>query len=191
MLQKTGAIRFLLALVLFAFAQVSFAQTAYPTVFPKSILLLDQERLFAETDLGKAILQKVIDQRVTLITENRAIDLSFETEELRLTEQRATLSGEEFQKLAEDFDLRVQAAREAQLQKGRELQAEFDRAPAEFMALAAPHLTSLMQKYQASALLDRRSVLLFDQKMDITVEAIRLLNAAMAENPNTAVETEK
>jgi len=44
-----------------------------------------------------------------------------------------------------------------------------------------------LQKYMAGAILDRRSVLLFDKNMDITDEAIALLDDAFAKNPNMAL----
>ncbi len=193
MARASVVLRGLLALVLtlFAFGTPVLAQGAYPTVFPRAILLLDQERLFNDSALGKAILQTVIDKRSALIQENRTIDQTLEAEEKRLTEKRASLPIPEFQTLAEDFDARVQKIRAEQLQKGRALQEDFDRAPLRFMTLAAPYLNRLMQKYSASALLDRRSVLLFDRNMDITDEAISLLDKAYAENPNMAVETDK
>ncbi len=193
MARASVVLRGLLALVLtlFVFGAPVLAQGAYPTVFPRAILLLDQERLINASALGKAILQTVIDKRRALIQENRMIDQTLEAEEKRLTEKRASLPIPEFQTLAEDFDARVQKIREEQLQKGRALQEDFDRAPLRFMTLAAPYLNRLMQKYSASALLDRRSVLLFDRNMDITDEAISLLDKAYAENPNMAVETDK
>ncbi len=169
---------------IFIYTLPAQAQFAFPTVFPKPVLLLDQDRLFAETDLGKALAAEILAKREALIKENRAIELAFETEERRLTDQRPSMDPEAFRALADEFDTRVQAAREAQLNKDLALQSESDRNRRRFFELSAPFLSRLLQKYSAGAILDRRSVLLFDKNMDITDEAIALLNEAFAQNPD-------
>ncbi len=185
-MRGTAFLGLLLVAVLgvFALSAPARAQFAFPTVFPKPVLLLDQDRLFAETDLGKALDAEILAKREALIKENRAIELAFETEERRLTDQRAKMSAEEFRVVSDEFDSRVQAAREAQLNKDLALQSEADQNRRRFFEISAPVLSRLMQKYSASAILDRRSVLLFDKNMDITDEAIALLNEAFAQNPD-------
>lgn len=185
-MRGTAFLGLLLVAVLgvFALSAPARAQFAFPTVFPKPVLLLDQDRLFAETDLGKALDAEILAKREALIKENRAIELAFETEERRLTDQRAKMSAEEFRVISDEFDSRVQAAREAQLNKDLALQSEADQNRRRFFEISAPVLSRLMQKYSASAILDRRSVLLFDKNMDITDEAIALLNEAFAQNPD-------
>lgn len=190
MLRNAGVfLKFLLLVVapVFLFSYPAAAQSAFPTVFPKPVLLLDQDKLFSQTNLGKALANLAVSKREALIKESRAIDLAFETEERRLTDQRKTMAAADFQKLADDFDARVQKAREAQLNKDLALQKEIDNNRRRFFQLAAPVLSRLLQKYMAGAILDRRSVLLFDKNMDITDEAIALLDDAFAKNPNMAL----
>ena len=166
------------------------AQAEYPTVFPLPILVLDQEVLFQESKLGQAVMLIGAEKRTILLQESRAISSAFEAEELSLTEQRAIATAEEFRSLADDFDKRVQAARESQLVKDVDLQKYVDGQNHRFLILAAPYLSKLMQKYQANAILDQRYVLLFDREMDITSEAIQLLDLAFAQNPVMANEKE-
>ena len=183
--------RFLTLLAfLVLFANPSIAQTEYPTVFPLPILILDQETLFKDSQLGQAILLIGAEKRTVLLQESREISDDFEFEELQLTQKRPDLSVEEFRALSDDFDARVQATRESQLVKDVELQQYIDGQSRRFLVLAAPYLSNLMVKYQATAIVDQRSVLLFDRKLDITREAIALLDQAFEQNPNMAMEEE-
>ena len=168
----------------------SFAQSDYPTVFPRSVLVLDQEALFSDSQLGQAILLVEAENRTVLLQENRIISDAFEKEEAELTALRSTMAADEFHTLSEDFDKRVRAAREKQLSKDVELQQTNESRRRRFLWISAPYLSEIMSKYRAVAILDQRSVLLFDRNMDITLEAIELLDRAFEENPNLAIEEE-
>ena len=166
------------------------AQNGYPTVFPKPILILDQERLFAESNLGQAMTLALALQRTVLLQESREIYNKFEAEEQHLTEIRAATSLEEFRLLSEDFDRRVQQTREVQLRKDVVMQQAIDRQQRRFLTIAVPYLSEIMVKYFAGAILDKRSVVVFNRDMDITDEAIVILDRAFAENPDMAIEKE-
>lgn len=160
------------------------AQSAFPTVFPKPVLIIDQTQLFNESKLGLAILLEVAQERTALLHESRAIDDAFEAEELSLTEKRPLVTPEDFRLLSDDFDTRVQAARETQLTKAQELQQALDTQEIRFLRIATPYLGEIMTKYFAGAILDKRSVVLFNRDMDITAEAIAILDQAFAANPD-------
>lgn len=166
------------------------AQTDFPTVFPQPILVLDQDGLFKNSKLGQAMLLKQAEKRTVLLQESRLISDAFEVEEKRLTDIRSEVSAEEFRVLSEDFDKRVQAAREAQLAKDVEMQQSIDGQRLRFLVIAAPFLSEIMLKYHASAVVDQRSVLLFNRNMDITLEATEILDRAFDQNPDLAIEKE-
>lgn len=168
----------------------SIAQTDFPIVFPQPILVLEQDGLFNNSKLGQAMLLIQAERRTVLLQESRLISEAFEIEEKQLTETRGEVSAEEFQVLSEDFDTRVQAARESQLAKDVEMQQSVDGQRRRFLVIAAPFLSEIMLKYRASAIVDQRSVLLFNRNMDITNEAIKVLDRAFDENPDLAIEKE-
>lgn len=130
------------------------------------------------------------EERTVLLQESRLISDAFVVEEKRLTEVRNEVSADEFRTLSEDFDKRVQAAREAQLAKDVEMQQSIDGQRRRFLVIAAPFLSEIMLKYRASAIVDQRSVLLFNRNLDITLEAIDILDRAFALNPDLAIEKE-
>lgn len=168
---------------------LSFAGMVQAQEFPvfggvSSILIINQEALFSETRLGKDILAIEQQERDALIEEGRRIGAAFVREEQELTRMRDTMPPEEFRALAEAFDEKVVKARAAQEANDSTLIANIEARRLAFFQVIAPVLAGLMQKYQATAIIDSRSVLLFDRNMDITREAIDLLDKAYNENPD-------
>lgn len=183
--------RFVVALVgLVLSVTHSVAQTDFPTVFPQPVLVLDQDGLFNNSKLGQAMLLIQAEKRTVLLQESRLLSDAFVVEEKRLTEIRSEVSVEEFRTLSEDFDARVLAARESQLEKDVEMQKSIDGQRRRFLVIAAPFLSEIMTKYHASAIIDQRSVLLFNRNLDITLEAIATLDRAFELNPDLAIEKE-
>lgn len=181
---KTIILRLIGMLVLsVTLASGSFGQTTYPTVFPQPVLVLDKDALFIRSDLGKSILATELRNRELVLTESNSIANSFEHEEQQLTEKRLGMSADAFKVLSDDFDARVQDMRAAQLGKDLALQKDAETNRRRFFTLAVPYLSRIMLKYNASAILDQRSLLLFNKDMNITTEAIDLLDEAFAVNP--------
>lgn len=178
----TGAVLCLLALV-----GPLVAQEAVPRAAP--FLFINQERILLDSEAGQAILAVEEEERRNLVAEARAIDASFEAEERALTEKRKTLPPEEFQALAEDFDKRVVAARQTQDERSDALAQEFEQTRRQFFAEVAPVLVSLMDQFGAFAILDENSVLLADQRLNITEAVIREIDARFAEQSSGAEAT--
>jgi Skp family chaperone for outer membrane proteins len=149
------------------------AQVAGGTPF----LVINQEQILTGSKAGQALLAEEERQRDALRAEARALDASFEEEERRLTEQRPTLSPEEFRKLSDAFDSRVVEARREQDARANALAQEFDQRRRQFYARVAPMLVTLMDRYGAKAIFDETSVLVADQSLNITDELIAEIDA--------------
>jgi len=175
--------RHFLVILLWASAILAQAQE-FPTFQPTSVLIVSQEVLFSETALGKDILALEQAERDDLIEESRQIGAAFVEEELRLTEMRDTLSPAEFQQMADAFDEKVVTARAAQDANDSTLIANIEARRRSFYRVIAPVLARLMQQYNASVIIDRRTVLLFDNNLDITSEAVQFLDNAYSKNPD-------
>lgn len=178
---------FAICLASIAGAQSSI-QSVFPTVFPKSVLLVDPDLLLRNSVLGKALLQIIDDKSAERIEENRVIASELEAEEAHLTELRPTIDPAEFQELSDAFDQKVQAIRDEQIAKDVALQREAEQVPPRFIAIAAPILNQLLQKYQAGAIVDRRATILYNTDLDVTREAIELLDRTFADNPDILEE---
>lgn len=146
------------------------------------ILIIDQERLFAESQLGARIAAGIEDEAEALAAENRRIEAELIAEELALTEQRAELPVDEFRALADAFDEKVQRIRAEQDAKELDLQRRREEERQEFLNRIGPILGELARERGAVAVLDRRAVFLAADRIDITDEAIDRLNAEIAED---------
>ncbi|MFQ5621905.1 MAG: OmpH family outer membrane protein [Paracoccaceae bacterium] len=166
---------FLLALAVML-ANAAGAQSLNAPLSP--VLVITQERLFTDSIVGKEIVAREMKKREALLSESREIDKAFEAEERDLTERRSKLSKEEFRALADAFDARVVAARKRQEQKSQDILKEMEEVRRAFFVKAAPILQKIMVDYNAVILLDQRSVLLSDNRINITDEAIARLNQA-------------
>jgi len=149
-------------------------------VVQSEILVLDPERLFEVTQLGQAINAELLAEREAIIARNRALETELEAEELALTKQRDTTSPEEFRVLADAFDEKVQAIRRDSERRVRDLERNRERAPIEFMRQVEPVLQSIMREAGASIVMDRRSILLLSDVVDVTDIAAARIDASFA-----------
>ncbi|NJM83615.1 MAG: OmpH family outer membrane protein [Tabrizicola sp.] len=159
--------------------QISRAQDA--PVVPGAILTINQDRLFAESQFGKATLEREQAERAAHAAENLRMEQELETEERDLTVRRATLPGEEFARLAEDFDRRaedIRATRDAQASEIRE-RAEEDRR--RFFRAVIPVLGELLTETGAVAIIDKGAIILSLSAIDVTDEAIKRVDAALGD----------
>ena len=159
---------------------VEAQRPAGPTDTPmiaSAILVLDQDRLLAQSRYGRRVQAELAAAAEALTQENREIEARLTQEELRLTELRPTMDPTEFAELAEDFDTRVEAIRTAQDAKSRDLQAQADAAQTRFFEIATPILLEVVRERGGAVLLDNRSVLLSAQGIDVTDFALARIDA--------------
>ncbi len=169
-------------------ASLAPAQAPLGTV-QTDFVLIDQDRLYAESAFGQRVVSELQAESEALVAENRRIEDALIAEEQSITERRATLSPEEFRALADEFDARVSGIRTAQERKARSLTSRDDQEQRRFFNASIPILAQLMQQYGAVAVLDRRSVFLSDDRIDITDEAIAAIDAAIGDGSTLTLET--
>jgi len=145
------------------------------------VLVVDTERVFQSSQIGQKITADLEAKLAALVAENRIIEEDLVAEELALTQQRATLDPVAFRALADLFDQKVQEIRSAQDQKQRELQLLQEAENNLFLDSIGPILSAIGRERGAYVVLDRRSVLLSADTIDITQEAIARLNAVGTE----------
>jgi Skp family chaperone for outer membrane proteins len=140
------------------------------------VLILNQERLIAQTDYGRRIQRELETVSSELAAQNRGIEADLTEEELALAELRGTVPAEEFRALADAFDARVEAIRETQETKARDLTTQAEQARTRFFERAAPILLDIVRSRGAAVLMDSRAVLLSAESVDITQDAITAVN---------------
>jgi len=153
-------------------------------VIRSPILTVDTDRVFNESAFGLRVASDVETQGAALSEENNEIQADLEAEERALTEARATMPAEEFRVLADEFDRKVQDIRAAQAAKSRALNQLVDQEREIFINAIAPVLEQLMRDAEAAVILDRRSVFVSANAIDITAEAITRINASLGSGRN-------
>ena len=167
------------------------AQAQDVGVVQSQVLVLDPERLFETTQLGRSLAAGLQAEREALIARNRAWEAELEAEEHALTAQRATTSPEEFRDLADAFDAKVQEIRRDSERRVRDLERNRERAPVDFMRQVEPVLVEIMREAGASVVMDQRSVLLRNGLVDITAVAAARIDARFPAAPPVAPPAEE
>jgi Skp family chaperone for outer membrane proteins len=153
-----------------------------------SILTIDQERLFAESEFGKTLAQREAAAAQVLAAENARIETGLIAEEQSLTDRRPTLSAEEFSALAAAFDEKVVRIRAEQDAKARELSRSSESDRQEFFRTVVPVLGDLLVERKAVAILDKSAIILSLTAIDVTDDAIAKVDATLQDSGEGSVD---
>ncbi|MDP5307790.1 OmpH family outer membrane protein [Paracoccus spongiarum] len=146
-----------------------------------AVLTIDQERLYAESAWGRRALRELEEQGARIADENERQAAQLSEEEAELTRQRTALDPAEFRRRAEAFDSRATAVRRERAQAVQDLNAAADADRAAFYQAALPIMGEVMQDRGAVAVLDRRTVFISLDAIDITSDLIRRLDASLGD----------
>lgn len=174
----------LLAVMLAGPLMAQEVRTPAPAGRADPILIIDQDRLFEGSAFGQATLSQLEADQADLLAENLTIEKALEEEERALTDQRKVLPPEEFLRLAQAFDTKVEGIRAAQVEKDRTLRQAVDESQRRFYAAVVPVIGQLMQDMGASVVLDKQTIILSLQRLDMTDTAIARIDAAIGDGSN-------
>lgn len=183
-----------LALVLSAqgvWAQGLSLGVPVPEIVQSQVLVIDFEKVFAQSAFGQRVATETEAEGQKLAAENRSIESELVDEERRLTEMRASTEPFEFKKLADAFDEKVQNLRKAQDEKARALGSRNESGRLRFVETARPVLAALMQEAGAALILDRRSVFVAADAIDVTAEAIKRIDATIGDGADLPSDGEQ
>lgn len=169
-------------------ARLVLAQDETPV--PRTpILVVDFEELFRESEFGQGIQREMDERRRILAEEIATIDAELAEEERDLTARRAGLSPDEFRALADAFDAKVQRLRTEQDEKARALTRLQSDEQLRFRQAALPIVGRLMLDSGALIVVEKRSLVVFNDGIDVTGIAAQRLDASVAEPAPAAPET--
>jgi len=143
------------------------------------VLAIDLDGLVAQSQFGQAFEERLIADSNALKAENRRIEGELAAEEQRLTEMRPTMQPEEFRELADAFDTKVQRIRSEQQAKARKLSERGDVARRRFLNAAGPILQSIMQEAGAAVIVDKRTIFMSADIIDVTDLAVERIDAVI------------
>lgn len=146
-----------------------------------TVVTIDQDRLFAGSAWGRRLQAEFEKAGAELAAENDRLAAQLSDEETQLTQQRATLDPTEFRELADAFDVRATEVRRERAQAVQDLNARGEAEQAAFFQAAAPLIGQVMRERGAVVVLDRRTVLLSADGIDLTNELIARLDSALGD----------
>ena len=149
-----------------------------------SVLVINSVNVFEETKLGNDILIAFQEAAKDLKREADLNVKKFEDEELKLTQKREVLTKKDFNKLADDFDKRVQKIRNLYDLKDTQLRDNLETWKKKFIELSGRVIQPIMLKYEAFIVLDSSQIdLFFDNRIDITKQVIFELDNLYKSDP--------
>lgn len=159
--------------------QGAVAQNIGTVISP--ILTIESDRFFAQSAFGQRVAREIEAEGAILAAENREIEADLTAEEKALTDQRAGMDPAAFRVLADTFDEKVQTMRRTQDTKSRTLSLRDEADRVTFINAAGPILEILMRDAGAAVILERRTVFLSANAIDVTDDAIRRMDAAIGD----------
>ena len=186
---ETNFIQYLLNIIIifFLFPSFSLSQTKNIPLesnrenFKRSVLVISHEKIFNDTNLGKAIFKKFKDKEKILLIDAERIEKLFIEEEKELTLSRPNLDTSEFLNLANDFDKRVELERVNQRNKEAVINENLKKWKKIFFnTFMIPIIQDFMKIYEASIVIDIDSnafkLVIFDSRINITDGVIKRMN---------------
>tara|TARA_B100000674_G_scaffold487527_1_gene497964 strand:- start:899 stop:1426 length:528 start_codon:yes stop_codon:yes gene_type:complete len=143
------------------------------------LFTVDMSKLFRSSDFGKSIILANNQARQKLQNENDELEAKLLSEENKLSDQRKILSLDEFRPKALEFDKKVSIIRTQQSTKEENLKIKARKEEAEFYKRIYPLLYELLLEKGGLVLLDQRNTILWDSSVDITDDAIKLINQVL------------
>ena len=150
-------------------------------VFPSPVLVVDLDRLYAESDFGRRVEQEYETAGLALEAENAAFQAELEAEERSIADRRDEMTAEEFRAEAAAFDIKVQQIRAQQDARVAALEAARLTGQTDFQERARPVLGQIMIDNRGVILLEHSDAYLFLTSIDITDQAIAAVNAVLGD----------
>jgi len=186
---ETNFIQYLLNILIIFFLFPSFSLTQTKNIplesnrenFKRSVLVISHEKIFNDTNLGKAVFKKFKDKEKILLIDAERIEKLFIEEEKELTLSRPNLDTSEFLNLANDFDKRVELERVNQRNKEAVINENLKKWKKIFFnTFMIPIIQDFMKIYEASIVIDIDSnafkLVIFDSRINITDGVIKRMN---------------
>ena len=148
------------------------------------LFTVDMTKLLRSSEFGKNIIAANNIARKKLQSENEELEKKLLLEEKELSELRKTLSVEEFRPKALEFDKRVSIIRAEQGKKEEILNKKVRKEETDFFKRIYPLLYEILIERGGLILVDQRNIILWDNSVDITDDAIQSINQALRSNFN-------
>ncbi|MBI1492322.1 OmpH family outer membrane protein [Halocynthiibacter styelae] len=141
-----------------------------------TLLTIERDQLYRRSQLGIALEAMLTGERDALQTENQQIFDALTAEENELVTLRGQTEAESFSVLASAFDEKVQRIRQEQDLKLRTLVRRREEILNRFVTISLPLVAQVARDRGGLAVIERSQVFLVVQDIDITTDAIALID---------------
>ena len=166
----------------------AMAQNVQPS---NDVLVINAERLFAESQIGNLIREETQARRLELQAENERIIEELISEEQDLASRRSEMEPEDFRIAADAFDQKAVEIRAARDAKEQRINRAAEEAQTRFNDQVREVAGQVMIELGGTVILDSRSVYLALRSVDITDAVIERLDALAAEAGNAATNSDQ
>ncbi len=149
------------------------------------ILMIDMRRVMAGSKVGQDIQRQVEALKAQAQTELKGEESSLRSEETQLQQQAAILAPDVKARRIKDFQAKAQAFQLKVQQRGGLIQGGVIKAQQQIEQALGPILQGIMKERGATVLLDRSSILLAPNSIDVTSLVVQRLDMRM---PTVKVE---
>ena len=143
------------------------------------LFTVDLDKLLRASNFGKSIIRANNSARKALQNENEKLEAELLSEEKELSNLRKSLSADDFRIKAIEFDEKVTNIRRQQSEKEKSLVEGARKEEAVFLKQIYPLLYELLSQRGGSVLVDQRNVILWDNSVDLTDDAIEVINRTL------------
>lgn len=141
-----------------------------------TLLTIERDQLYQRSQLGRALEEMLTGERNSLQSENQQIFDALTAEENELVTLRSQTEPEAFSVLAAAFDEKVQRIRQEQDLKLRTLVRRREEILNRFLTISLPLVAQVARERGGLAVIDRSQVFLVVQNIDITTDAVALID---------------
>lgn len=154
-------------------------QTAPAATNTLPIGVVDVARLVSESDAGKSIIAQLNARSRALNDEAKSIEASLLKEQSAIAAQQSSLKPQEFQAKAKEFDAKIAANRDNLIKKNAALETARLTALKQLQQYIAKISANIAEKKGLRLILDRAAVVIVEQGIDVTADALQQLNASV------------
>lgn len=180
---RLAAAALALLVALPAFAQQKQAAPAAGPLAPPSVAIVDVQEVLRKAKAGAALRDEVENQRSSFERDLEKLRGELRTAEEQLRRQQSVLSPEALEQRRRDLERRANDARRETEERQNALNKVFNQAMGKLREEMARAVAEVMQGKAVTLVLPRATVLVYDEKMNITNDVIVNLDKRLPKVP--------
>ena len=158
---------------------------------PTRVMVVDVSGVIRDSAAAIGIRKQMESIRASYQSKISAQEKALINEEKALGQQRSILAPEVFQKKAAEFRRRVEETQKKVQGQRRELDQIYKKAMTEVRNRLIKIIAEMAKEAQARVVLDKRQVLMVENNLDFSAEALSRLNKALPRVKVTAAAAKK